>query len=570
MAVKSYWQQFERQRISRRRLLAASGAGAAGIAVVAACGGGKSGTSKTPSGGQTPSLGTPKSGGVYKEYVPGAWGTIDPLTSVAYGPELLAKMYNALVLRSSRKPDQYYFDLAESYEVVDPEGTTYNFKIRPGVKIAPNSLGIPERDMDAMDCQRWLEAIKAAPTAVAKRWTNLWLDSFSATGATEFQIKTKGAYAYFFTTLNVPLGGMIPPREFFEQTIDMKAQGVGAGPYVLRPGTFVETAGAILDRNPNYYRKDDKNNNAQLPYIGSVERSSFIERQPRRTAFIDKQIDVYDPETRNEVDELKGQVSDLGLIEDPAFTFIAFTMNPTKAPWDNDKVRMAANFALNRQQYVDVINAGGKPDGLVHWSLEAYAFSQDELKTLQPFDPEKSKQLIQEAGHSLPLKIKVMYPQNSDIEFHNKHLPIWRTQMQAAGFELDEEPLDFGAWVVKYSTVDYDASLSLNQIYETPEVPLDFHSSKGPTGDGNFAIGIGKLYPEIDAAITNSKSTTDLQEHIKRVQDTQRLIYAKGPAFLPIMTWIDFTVRHSPVKNWPQGFGTAYNYTQEQYAWLNP
>jgi ABC-type transport system substrate-binding protein len=566
MTTKSYWQQFERQRISRRRLLAVSGAGAAGLAVVAAC----SNKKKSTSAGTTPAgtaLGTPKSGGVYQQYVPGDWLTIDPLTSVGYGPELQAKMYNGLVLRSSRKPDQFYLDLAESYE--QPEPGTYNFKIRPGVKIAPNDLGIPQRDMDAMDCQRWLEATVAAPTAVAKRWTNIWLDSFSAISATEFQIKTKGPYAYFFNTLNVPVGGMIPPRELFEQNIDMKAQGVGAGPYVLRPGTFVETGGATLDRNPNYYRKDDKNNNAQLPYIDGVERSRFSDRQPRRTAFIGKQIHVYDPETRNEVDDLKGQISDLEVFEDPAFTFVAFTMNPTKAPWDNDKVRMAANFALNRQQFVDVIlNGDGKPDGLVHWPLGDYALSPDELKTLQPFDPEKSKQLIQAAGHSLPLKIKVMYP-IFEQQFHSKTLPIWRTQMQAAGFELDEEPLDLGTWYGRYQKVDYDSSLSPNQVYETPEINLDFHGSKGPTNDGAFAIGIGKLYPEVDDAIQASKSTVVVKDQVQRVLDTQRLIYSKGPAFLPIMTWIDFFVRHSLVKNWPQGYGTAFDYTLEQYAWLN-
>ncbi len=565
--TSSYWQRFQRERISRRRLLGTAGAGAAGIALITACGSDDNGSD----GGQTPqptgSSGTPRAGGTYKTAITGDWGTLDPLTSVAFGPGILAKMYNGLAIRSTRQPDQFHQDLAESYE--QPDDATYIFTIRPGVRIAPNSLGIEPRDLNSSDCQAWLDATVAAPTAVAKRWTDIWLDSSEAADAQHFQIKTKGAYSYFFYTLNTPVGGMIPPKEFFEQSMDMKAQGVGGGAYVLRDGTFVETGGAILDRNPDFWGTDPNNGDAPLPYIDTLEISRISDRPPRRTAFIDKQIDAYAAETRAEVEDLQNQISGLQLFEEPAFTFISFTMNPTKEPWTDERVRMAANFALDRQQYVDLIfNGDAKPNGLVHWSLGDFALSPEELEELQPYDPERSKQLLQEAGHELPLRIKVMYPSNSDIEFHNKHLPIWLEQIKAAGFEIEEEPLDFTTWLARYQAIDYDASLSLNQIYETPEPNLDFHGEKGPTNDGNYAIGIGSLYPEIQAAIQDSKGATDAEEHVKRVLDTQRLIYEKGPAFLPIVTWIDFTLRQSYVKNFPTGLGTAYELYQNT-AWLD-
>lgn len=557
MASKTYWLQFQRQRISRRRLLVASGTGAAGLAVVAACGGGgddEPSAEGTP--GATQALGTPVSGGVYRRAIEGDWGTINPLTSVSFGPEILARTYNALVYQSSRQTDFFFDDLAQEQE--QPDDENYIFTIRPGVKIAPNDLGIPERDLDSSDPQRWLEAIQAADTAVHKRFTDVWLDTFDAPTPQEFRMTTKGPYAYFFFTLSVPLGGAIPPKEIFEQEIDTNAQGAGAGPYVLRPGTFVETGGAVLDRNPNYYRTDPNNNDAQLPYPDGIEFSRISDRAPRRTAFASRQIHQYDPETQAEVDQLQSEFPDLEVFENPAFTFIAFTMNPTKPPWDDERVRMAANFALNRQEYVDVIVGGaGQPDGLVHWPLADYALDPAELEELQPYDPERARQLLQDAGHDLPLRVKVMYPANSDIEFHNKHLPIWLTQMRAAGFEIEEDGQEFTNWLNNYQNVNYDASLSLNQIYETPEVNLDFHQAQGPTSDGNYAIGIGQLFPEIDEAIAASKSTIVREEQIELVKTAQRLIYEKGPAFLPIMSWTEFIVRHGFVKNWPRGLGTG-------------
>ena len=41
--------------------------------------------------------------------------------------------------------------------------------------------------------------------------------------------------------------------------------------------------------------------------------------------------------------------------------------------------------------------------------------------------------------------------------------------------------------------------------------------------------------------------------------DVQRLIYEKGPTFLPIYSWNDFTLRWDFVKNWPQGLGATEN-----------
>ena len=62
-----------------------------------------------------------------------------------------------LVNQSVTRPDFIYLDLAQSYEIVDPQ--TYVFHIRPGVRITPNDLGVPERDMDGEDVRVNLERI---------------------------------------------------------------------------------------------------------------------------------------------------------------------------------------------------------------------------------------------------------------------------------------------------------------------------------------------------------------------------------------------------------------------------
>ncbi len=567
MATRGYWQRFQRQRISRRRLMAAAGASASGLVVAAACGGGDG--EETPAPGETATVeaGTPKHGGRYQSTTTVDWGTLDPVTSVGGSVAIAARLYNCLLERSRSNFDFWFFDLAEDVEQPDEE--TYNFAIRPSVTIGPNDLGIEQRDMDSSDAKVWQDRLVEDDGARQRTFVRQWLASYEAPDAQSFTIKTKGPYVYFYFKIGPPGLGSIPPREFWEQGIDLRDKGVGGGPYTIRPGSYEETGGIVLDRSPNYYRTDPDNDDAQLPYYEGIDVFRITDRLARRTAFIDAQVYSYTAEDMREKDELVGQNPDYFVSEEPVNSYISFTMNPTRPPWDDDKIRKAALYALNRQEFVDRIygEGGAKPNGLVHWPTRTFALEPEELEELQPYDPERSKQLIQEATGEDTVKIKVMYPTGVDIMQHQKHLPIFLQQMRAAGFEVEEEALDFGGWLDSYSKVDYDASLALNQVYEVAEIPLNWHHSTGPEGSGNYGIGIGKLYPEIDEAIQSSLQTADLKEAAERVKETQRLIYEKGPAYLPIVSPISYTLYQPFVKNITTGLGGAVAYLNN--TWLD-
>ncbi len=560
--ARNYWQRTRQARISRRRLLKRAGLGAAGLAAIGAA----SGAGLALPGLRTTALaGEARRGGRYIYAIAGDWGTIDPVTSVGFGPGVFPWIYNTLVDRSRVQPDFFYFDLAE--EVEQPDEETYLFKIRQGVKIAPNTLGIEERDMDTADVLSWFDRIAQDDRALLTSFTKQWLNSVSVTDARTVQLKTVGPYAYTLLRLGAPLGGCIPPREFFEQDIAIETQGVGAGPFgSIQPGSFSETGGIIVNRNPNYYRKAA--NGDQLPYFDQIQAVRISDRQPRRVSFLAGQIHSYTAEDRAEVDGLLNEVPDAQVTENPANTFISFTMNPERPPWNDERIRKAALHALNRQQFVDLIVGpdGGRPNGLVHWPLGDFALPPEELDVLQSYDPTLSRQLIMDATGSDSIDIRVIYPV-TNIEFHDKHLPVFLVQMQAAGFNIQEDARNFGNWLVSYQNLDYDASLSLNQIYETAEIPLDWHSANGPQGDRNFAVGIGGIYPEVEEAIAASKSATKPEAHVAAVLDAQRTIYERGPAFLPIMSWTAFTLYHSFVQNVPQGLGGTGLYLWNE-AWL--
>jgi ABC-type transport system substrate-binding protein len=284
-----------------------------------------------------------------------------------------------------------------------------------------------------------------------------------------------------------------------------------------------------------------------------------------RVAFQSGQVDFYGAPNIDEANELqKGQ--NYTVVKQSTNTFIAFTMNPTAKPWDDDRIRLAAMHAINRAEYITrVYNEEAKANGLIHWSMGDLAFSDEELKDLQGYDPAESKKLIKAATGNDTVKVKIQWPADSDIEQHKQHLPIFLEQMKAAGFEVEADPQPFVTWLENYTNLKYDASLALNQVYETAEFGLDFQHSEGPARNNIYAIGVGKLYPEIDAGIDKVKSTTDPEEFTKAVKDIQKLIYSKGPTFLPLVTPYTFNMYNERVKNIPEGIGSSGLWVNDWY-----
>jgi ABC-type transport system substrate-binding protein len=214
--------------------------------------------------------------------------------------------------------------------------------------------------------------------------------------------------------------------------------------------------------------------------------------------------------------------------------------------------------AINRQEYIQKVYQGeAKANGLVHWPQGEVALEPDELEKLQGFDLQQSKDLIKAATGGERVKVKIMWPADSVIEEHNLHLPIFLEQMKAAGFDVEADPQPFGTWLDNYTNLNYDASLALNQVYEYPEFNMDFQHSEGPARNNIYAIGVGKLYPEIDAAIDDAKGTANREQFVTKMHDLQRLIYEKGPTFLPLVSPYSFTLYQSRVKNIPQGLGSS-------------
>jgi len=552
--MTGYWDRIACARTTRRRLLAGAGVAisAAGAWALVACGGStRGGTTPTPAatGSSQPEIVNPASpprrGGRLVTANSATFGTWDPHLGIAVASAYFPRVYNVLLNQSATRPEFIFMDLAESYETPDPQ--TYIFHIRSGVKIAPNDLGVPERDLDAEDARISLERIRTDPTTTGYSFASAHIESLTASGST-LTVKTPGPYAWLINRIGL-FTSCIAPRELLAGALSrLNDRAAGAGPFRLI--SSVESEVAKLDANPNYYRRDERNGGAQIPYVDGLEVRVVFERATQRVAFESGQTQLYWPANLREAQTLQ----DVVLTHDPAFNYISFTMNPRRPPFTDPRVRRAVSRAIDRSVYADRVYGGdAKPDGIVSWPLGAYALTPDELtQTYQPFDLDEARALANRAGG---ITLKMMYPANTTIQEHGDHLPIFIDQMRAAGIEVEPRPLDFGKWIDDYHALNYDCSLALNQIYETPELPLAFHTTGGPFGDHSYVQGIGDA--EIDAAVGKANETLNLQERIAAVHDAQKAIYAKDPMMLPLVSPVNHFAWNKRVKDIPAGIGTS-------------
>ncbi|HYM14708.1 MAG TPA: ABC transporter substrate-binding protein [Dehalococcoidia bacterium] len=555
--MSDYWQRFADRRLSRRSVLRAAGIGAAAAAAIP-LGGCSGGSTTTTGAGVTPATtpspngpdllntgGTPRRGGRFLTSEAADFGTFDPHLGIALASAYFPRLYNVLVNQCATKAEFMYFDLASALETPDP--LTFIFKIRPGVRVAPNDLGVPERDLDPEDVRVSLERIRTTKAANNYAFAHQYIASITTTADT-VTVKTTTPYAWFLNRIGLFVN-TIPPRELLSGDLKrLEQHAAGAGPYRLT--SLHEGQGATFDRNPNYYRKDDRTGQ-QLPYVDGIDLKLLFDRTAARTAFLSHQLDRYVPASASEAAGLQDRFT---IERDPNFSFIAFAMNPQQPPFQDPRVRRAISRAIDRQAYIDIIYGGqAKADGLVHWPVGAYALDDAALKqTYQPFDLQEAKRLVSAVGG---IKLKMMYPSGTLLEEHDKHLPIFIGQMNDAGISIDHDPQDLPTWIENFSKLNYHCSLSLNQIYETAEIPLGFHTTAGPLGDGTYVRGLGD--PQIEAAVKKANETIDVNARVTAVHDAQKIIYGKVPAYYPLVTPYMFQAYWPSVHNIPAGVGTT-------------
>ena len=187
------------------------------------------------------------------------------------------------------------------------------------------------------------------------------------------------------------------------------------------------------------------------------------------------EIQGYDLVEPQDVETIEGD-ENLQVLDRPAFNVAYVGINQGIPPMDNPKVRQAVAYGLDREQVVTSFYAGRGVVATQFMPPEVKGYAEDVTK--YTYDPEKAKQLLQEAGLTLPVKVTFWYP--TDVS--RPYMPDPKRNFQAFQASLNKSGFSVTAKSAPWSP-DY-----LGQVDEG-KTQLYLLGWTGDYGDADNFIG---------------------------------------------------------------------------------
>ena len=342
----------------------------------------------------------------------------------------VTQLYNGLVELDARlKPAPA---LARSWEI-SPDGRRYLFHLRPGVYFHDNPV-FPQgkgRRVTAADFIYSFRRILDPRTASTGSWVfkgkvlenaqgEVTDTCFKALNDSTLIIYLKEPFIPFLGILSMPYAFVVPHEGVQKYGKDFRSNPIGTGPFRFK--SWEEENAIIYHKNPRYWKRDAQGR--RLPYLDAVQISFINDRKLEFLTFQQGKLDF--------LSGIKGSSKDLILNPDGTLQadfagkfrveklpylnteYIGFQLDSKNLRNDNPalrdrRVRQALNYALNKKSLVLYYrNNLGIPghSGMVPPSLPS--FNQKLVPGID-YQPNKARQLLQEAGFSTkkPLRVRL-------------------------------------------------------------------------------------------------------------------------------------------------------------------
>lgn len=283
---------------------------------------------------------------------------------------------------------------------------------------------------------------------------------------------------------------------------------VGSGAY-----SFV----SWTDNNRITLKRNDKYWKPEKPYPDGLEFAIIQELTTGLRSVTAGQNDfIYQLPPRQKM--IVDRAKNLKTASGPTLYCIQLYLNWAKPPFDNVKVRQALNFAIDRDVFVKGALAGiGEPARMnlpsTHWGYDA------EVAKLYPYNPEKARQLLAEAGFKDGLSIEMGgYNDQDSVQRQEILIEMFRkvglnvrflngsvAEASTAFFGAEKK----GAALLSAWTGRPDPSMSYSLMY---------------TKDAYYNGGRGDVPPELLVALKESRATEDLAARKKALSTIQRIV----------------------------------------------
>ena len=355
--------------------------------------------------------------------------------------------------------------------------------------------------------------------------------SCQAVGASTARINLRRPSASFIAALSLPSLSMQSPTALKRYKADqgtLSADGVlrptgtyatehptGTGPFKFKSWRIGDKL--VLERNNAYWGKKAK--------LKQVILKAIPDNAARLQALQSGEIDGYNLVEPQDIPTIKRN-SGLKIIDRPAFNVGYVTINAAQPPMNRLIVRQAVAHGLDRAAVVNSFYGGRAQVATQFMPPQLFGWAKDVKK--YPYNPARSRQLLQQAGLTLPVEIEFWYP--TDVS--RGYMPDPQRNFQAFAASLNQSGFKVVAKSAPWRP-DYVA-----RVQSGTAGHLNLIGWTGDFGDPDNFIGTffrteqnqwGPVNPKIRAILNRALGETDLEARTLLYQQANRLIMQNLP-----------------------------------------
>ena len=272
---------------------------------------------------------------------------------------------------------------------------------------------------------------------------------------------------------------------------------VGTGPFKLESWKIGDKL--VIVRNDSYWGKK--------AILRRVIFRAIPDNAARLQALQTGEIQGYDLVEPQDIPTVQKD-SKLKVLDRPAFNVAYVTINQAVKPFDNPLVRQAVAYGLDRAGVVKSFYAGRGTVADEFMPPEVVGYSKSVPK--YTYNPEKAKQLLQQAGLTLPVEVEFWYP--TDVS--RPYMPDPARNFQAFAASLDKSGFKVipksAPWRPDYvSRVQSGTAGALNLIGWTGDFgdPDNFIGTFFRTKQGQWGFNNPQLFALLNKALIETNLT---------------------------------------------------------------
>jgi peptide/nickel transport system substrate-binding protein len=500
---------------------------------------------------------TPRRGGVLLAVIGADPPSLDSHQESTFANiQLVAPLYSTLLQYDPYSYPKIIGDAATEWKSA-PDGLTYTFKIRQGIRFHDGS------PLTAADVKATYDKIIWPPAGVLsiRKAAYSEVERVEAPDAATVVFRLKFPSASLLDNLASPWNVIYPKKYLDKDPNYFKTNVVGSGPFKFKSYTRGSTFEG--ERNPDYFIKD-------RPYLDGYKFFISPETSVRASAIRSGRAYV---EFRDlpgaDVDAIKKQLGDkVAVQETPMTGQWGIAINNTVKPFNDPRVRKALTLGFDRYTASRVLYplTGLKYVGGLMRAGSEWAMSEADLQKLPGFgkDIEKSRaearRLLAEAGYPNGLKVVL---KNRNVKLPYQDFAVFLIQeWRKIGVEAEHRPLETAAW---FSDVQNTGSFELGvaptvEYADDPDQFLGRYVTGSTQNWGRFSE------PRVDDLFSRQARTLDPHERKRLVNELEKVVL-ENAYYMPGLWWTRKVVHWTKMRNY---VAPPNHYTNQklQDVWL--